>query len=77
MPKALPTFQSKKRLSDEDIVFLVEQNIPRWKAACDHADTDMVIFHQMAFSTTPDDLFLVGIAIKYAGIAKKKVTVIS
>ena len=63
-------------LSDEEVTEIVSQQLPRWKAACDNAEADSVIFSQKAFGESFDETLLMGCAIKYAAIAKKKVTIL-
>jgi hypothetical protein len=62
-------------LTDEAIAKIVDENLPKWKIACLHADASCVILGQRAFANTENDLFLLAVAIKYAGIAKKDVTI--
>lgn len=62
-------------LTDEAITKIVDQNLPKWKRACHYTDTSCVILQQSAFNTTDNDLFLLAVAIKYAGIMKKEVTI--
>ena len=67
--------QQQNLLSDDSIVEIVEKDLPKWKEACLNTDTPVVIFNQGAFSTSDADLFLLAVAIKYAGIVKKNVTI--
>jgi len=62
-------------LTDEAIAKIVDENLPKWKRACQYTDTSCVILQQSAFNTTDNDLFLLAVAIKYAGIMKKDVTI--
>jgi hypothetical protein len=62
-------------LTDEAITRIVDQNLPKWKRACFYTDTSCVVLQQSAFNTTDSDLFLLAVAIKYAGIMKKDVTI--
>jgi hypothetical protein len=62
-------------LSDEAVTKLVAEELPRWKAACDHPEGQVVILNQQAFGKSASDMLLLGLAIKYAGIAGKDVTV--
>ncbi len=68
---------SASTISDEVVIDLVTRHIPHWKAACDNAEADLVILHQRAFGSSPDELFLLSVAVKYAGLKKKNVTVLS
>ena len=72
-----PILLSANTISDEVVIDLVTKNIPHWKAACDNSDAEIVILHQRAFGSSPDELFLLSVAIKYAGLKKKSVTVVS
>jgi phage gpG-like protein len=62
-------------LRDDEITSLVAEQLPHWKAACDHVGADSVFLNQRAFGRSEDELRLLGAAIKYAGIAKKNVTI--
>lgn len=62
-------------LTDEAIAKIVDENLPKWKRACLYTDASCVILQQSAFNTTDNDLFLLAVAIKYAGIMKKDVTI--
>jgi hypothetical protein len=62
-------------LTDEAIAKIVDENLPKWKLACLHADASCVILSQRAFTNSENDLFLLAVAIKYAGIAKKDVNI--
>ena len=62
-------------LSDEEVTRIVSQRIPHWKAACDHAEADTVVFDQRAFGRSLDETFLMACAIRYARIANITVMV--
>lgn len=62
-------------LSDEELTILIAEELPRWKAACDHPEGECVILSQRAFSKSASEMLLLGAAIKYAGTAGKDVTV--
>jgi hypothetical protein len=62
-------------LTNEAITKIVDENLSKWKRACLHADASCVILRQSSFNTTDNDLFLLAVAIKYAGIMKRDVTI--
>jgi len=62
-------------LTDEAIVQIITNKLPAWKTACEHADADHVIFDQLAFGNTTDELLLMAIAIKYAKLKGKGVMI--
>jgi hypothetical protein len=62
-------------LSDEDLIKLAAEELPRWKAACDHPEGEVVLLNQRAFGKSASEMLLLGAPIKYAGIAGKDVTV--
>jgi len=62
-------------LSDKAITEIVDENLPKWRRACLNTDASCVILTQSAFSKTDSDLFLLAVAIKFAGIAKKDVMI--
>jgi hypothetical protein len=62
-------------ISDEAVIRIVSQELPRWKAACDNPAAEIVILNQRAFGNSEQELFLLSVAIRYAGIAKKHVTI--
>jgi hypothetical protein len=63
------------KLTNDEVAELVRQQMPRFQVACDHADADTVIFSQMAFGSSEEELFLMGVAVRYAGIVGKTVTI--
>jgi hypothetical protein len=54
---------------------IVDEYLPNWKRACDQSDVDVVLFSQSAFGNSSMEMLLLAVAIKYAGIAGKKVTI--
>ena len=62
-------------LSDEEVTKIVNQRLPRWKAACDNAEADTVIFNHRAFGHSLDETFLLACAIRYARVVKKLVMI--
>jgi len=62
-------------LTDEAITRIEDENLPKWKRACLDPDASCVILAQRSSSSTDNDLFLLAVAIKYAGITKKDVTI--
>jgi hypothetical protein len=64
-----------QKISHAEIVRIVDQQLPHWRAACDHAGAGTVYLNQRAFGLSDKELLLLAIAIKYAGIAKKNVTI--
>ena len=62
--------------SDNEVTEIIREKLPRWQAACSQIGADTVILQQMAFGTTQEELFLMALAIRYAGIVGKIVTVI-
>ena len=71
----MPQSSFTTELTDAEIVRIVTESMPHWRAACDNPGADTVILQQGAFKNSPDELLLMGIAIKYAGIVKKNVTI--
>ena len=68
-------FEKSQPLTEEEIVRLVTEHIPRWREACDNPGADTVVLQQRAFGSSADELFLIALAIKYAGMKKKTVTI--
>ena len=66
---------SADMLSDKAITEIVNENLPKWKRACLNTDASCILLSQSAFDRTDNDLFLLAVAIKYAGIMKKDVTI--
>jgi hypothetical protein len=62
-------------VSSAEIQRIVNEKMPRWKVACNRADADIVILNQSAFGSSRHELFLLSVAIKYAGIVKKNVMI--
>jgi hypothetical protein len=65
----------KRTISESEIRRIVDQQLPHWRAACDHVGADTVYLNQRAFGLSDKELLLLAVAIKYAGIAKKNVTI--
>jgi hypothetical protein len=63
-------------IPDAEIARIINENLPHWQAASDSPDADLVILQHRAFGSSPDELFLMSLAIKYAEIAHKKVTIL-
>jgi hypothetical protein len=68
------TVLDRERLLREEI----ERELPDFVNAC-HANADFVIMHQDAFAPMlgSNEIFLLGKAIKYAGLNGKEVRIIS
>ena len=64
-------------ISDEAVLRIVSEELPHWKAACDNPSADLVILHQRAFGRSSRELFLLAVAVKYAALAKKNVTMLA
>ncbi len=62
--------------TDDEIMRIAENHMPQWAKACGHEDQALVILNQRDFSKSGNDMLLLAIAIKYAGIARKNVSVI-
>jgi len=62
-------------LSDEEVSKMVSRRLPRWKATCDNAEADTVIFDHRVFGYTLNETFLLACAIWFALIAKKTVMI--
>ena len=63
------------KFTDEEIVSIMQKEMPEWITACSHADTDHVIFDQLAFGNSTEELLLMAIAIKYAKLQGKAVMI--
>ena len=64
-----------RRLDNETLEQIISTRLPGWKRACEHAEGEMVILNQMAFGQSTEELLLLGIAAKYAGIRGRHVVV--
>jgi hypothetical protein len=64
-------------ITDAQVIEIIHRQLPRWQAACDHAEADTVILDQRAFGQTHEEILLLGLAIRYAGIAGKDVMIAS
>jgi hypothetical protein len=61
--------------TDEEVVSIVGERLPRWKVACDRPGADIVIIQQEAFGRLESEVFLLHCAIRYAGITGKTVMI--
>lgn len=62
-------------LTDAEIVRVIDEQLPRWKSACDNKGAEIVIIQQQAFNRSVDDSFLLLVAIRYAGLVGKTVMI--
>lgn len=64
--------------NEKEIRALVEQELPEFVLACKNDKADLILMQQVAFAYegSPDELMLLGAAIKYAGFHKKEVRII-
>lgn len=62
--------------SEDQIARIIEKELPDWKAACENQEAKTVLLTQAAFGHSAKEMLLLAAAIKYAGKAKKPVTVI-
>jgi hypothetical protein len=67
--------ENAPKVTDDEVIEIIRQRLPHWQAACDHAGADIVILQQQAFGKTHEEIFLMGLAIRYAGIAGKNVMI--
>jgi hypothetical protein len=67
--------QESAAIPNETVIRIITQQLPGWKAASDNPDAETVILDQRAFGNSHEELFLLSLAIRYAGIAKKNVTI--
>lgn len=61
--------------TQDDITRLVSTYLPQFKKLCDQGDADLVLLNQRSFGNSESALLLLAMAIKYAGIAGKTVTI--
>lgn len=61
--------------TDTQVIEIIQRRLPHWQAACDHAGADAVILQQRAFGNTHEEILLMGLAIRYAGIVGKDVMI--
>lgn len=61
----------------EDIVRIVEDHLPTFKAVCANPDADTVILQQGAFGNSDQELLLLACAVKYAGLKGKHLTIVA
>ncbi|HEX3533484.1 MAG TPA: hypothetical protein VHT23_04630 [Gemmatimonadaceae bacterium] len=53
---------------------IVQRQLPAWFDACS-AEADTIVMHETAFGSSPEELFLLGCALKYAAYVGKAVHV--
>jgi len=70
---AAPGYNLPDRLSDSELLWIIEKHLPAWLSACNAADSDGIVLHEAAFGTSPHELFLFACAIKYAAAKGKTV----
>jgi hypothetical protein len=74
---ALSDSRHSAPLSQHELERLVETHLPEFAKAC-RADADVIVLHQAAFAANFQELelFLLGAAIKYAGLRGRDVQII-
>jgi hypothetical protein len=72
-PEARTSLQSE--ITDEEVVSIIGERLPRWKDACDRPGADIVIMQQEAFGRSQSEVLLLHCAIRYAGIVGKTVMI--
>ena len=63
---------------ERQLIEEVQRELPGFVAACNEKNAEFVLLHQDAFAPKlgPDEIFLLGKAIKYAGVIGKEVRII-
>jgi hypothetical protein len=77
---ARPFFQHHQHLdlfSDEAVIRIITEQLPAWKAACGNSTADTVLLQQRAFGNSKSELLLLALAVRYAGIVRKNITIIA
>jgi hypothetical protein len=67
--------ERSREISHAEIARIVDEQLPHWHAVCDHRGADTIFLNQRPFGLSDKEFFLLAIAIKYAGIAKKIVAI--
>ena len=67
--------QNIYEITDEEVIAIVGEALPLWKAECTHCETDTVILQQQQFGRTLQEIHLLHAAILYAGIVGKNVLI--
>ncbi len=62
--------------SEDDIRRIVETRVPSWKNTCANKDAGVIVLSQAAFGETSSKIFLMALAVKYAGMHQKNVMII-
>ena len=76
MPKRTSShIRVSPEITDDEVIAIVAAELPHWKLACEHADADTVILAQQAFGRSLSEIFLMHVAIRYAGIIGKTVMI--
>jgi hypothetical protein len=77
MPKRSPdSNRFLSEITDEEVVAVIDEQLPHWKLACDRTEADAVMLHQQAFGRSFDEVALMYTAIRYAGIRGKTVMIV-
>lgn len=69
----------ERQTKEKELIADIESTLPEFVKACNSDQTNAVILHQDAFAEDlqEHEFLLLGKAIKYAGLAKKDITIIS
>jgi len=63
--------------SEDAIVQIIEQRLPELKKDCDVQGAEKIIIDHLALGNTEEELFLLAIAIKYAGLIAGKTVIVT
>jgi hypothetical protein len=74
-----PTGYHPPSITDEEIITMVERELPELAKQIQDPKISQIIMHQDAFAKSGymGEFLLLGLAIKYIGIKDKKITIIS
>ena len=63
---------------ERQLIADIERDLPEFAATCKSRDADFVLMHQDAFAPAlgSNEIFLLGKAIKYAGLLGKEVRIV-
>jgi hypothetical protein len=76
MPNSLPdNMRISPETTDEEIVEIICLEFPHWKLACDPAAPNPVVIEQRDFGRSLQDICLLHVVIRYAGIMGKVITI--
>jgi len=68
---------SPHNFTDQEISYILTENLPEWKKGCDNSQMEGLLFHPDAFGYSAREIILIGLALKYAALKGKEIRIVA